>query len=181
MFLIGKSRRRWFILAGVWLVIMILGVGGYAQQARANGMPSNPLDTLYQTLQLAALQFKGDTTNMNWRLQVVRFAALLMAAGTLISAASVVFAEQLRRWGAAGEKGHTVVVGSGEVGRKFVAALRAGGHRVVAVTESSTSARRRCARCGSPWWSAIRATPRRSAPPGSSGRPGCCWLTTTTG
>ena len=140
MFLIGKSRRRWFILAGVWLVIMILGVGGYAQQARANGTPSNPLDTLYQTLQLAALQFKGDTTNMNWRLQVVRFAAPLMAAGTLISAASVVFAEQLRRWGAAGEKGHTVVVGSGEVGRKFVAALRAGGHRVVAVTESSTSA-----------------------------------------
>ena len=138
MFLIGKSRRRWFILAGIWLVIMILGVGGYAQQARANGTPMNPLDTLYQTLQLAALQFKGDTTNMNWRLQIVRFAAPLMAAGTLIQASSVVFAEQLRRWGAAGEKGHTVVVGSGEVARKFVAALRAAGHRVTAVTETSS-------------------------------------------
>ena len=138
MFLIGKSRRRWFILAAIWLVIMILGVGGYAQQARANGTPMNPLDTLYQTLQLAALQFKGDTTNMNWRLQIVRFAAPLMAAGTLIQASSVVFAEQLRRWGAAGEKGHTVVVGSGEVARKFVAALRAAGHRVTAVTETSS-------------------------------------------
>lgn len=138
MFLIGRSRRRWFILAAVWLVIMILGVGGYAQQARANGVTPNPLDTLYQTLQLAALQFNGNTSNMNWRLQIVRFAAPLMAAGTLIQASSVVFAEQLRRWGAAGEKAHTVVVGTGEVARKFVTALRAAGHRVTAVTETSS-------------------------------------------
>lgn len=139
MSLIGKSRRRWFILAGAWLAIVILGVGGYAQQARASATPMSPLDTLYQTLQLTALQFKGDVAHLNWRLQIVRFAAPLMAAGTLIQAASVVFAEQLRRWGAAGETGHTVVVGSGEVYRKFVSALRADGQRVVGVSEGSGS------------------------------------------
>jgi hypothetical protein len=136
---LAKSRRRWFLLAALWVLIMVLGVGGYREQAAASGQPAGLLDTFYQTLQLAALQFKGDADNMNWRLQVVRFVAPVMAAGTLVQAASVVFEEQLRRLRAARARGHTVVVGSGEVADRFVRALRDGGDRVVAVSRTSPS------------------------------------------
>jgi uncharacterized membrane protein len=79
-----SSRQRWWLLAGGWALLLVLGVGGFIQQSNALDADNSFLDHLYFTLQLAALDFQGADDAINWRLQIVRFAAPLMAAGTLL-------------------------------------------------------------------------------------------------
>ena len=76
------------------------------------------LDNLYLTLQLAVLSYGGGGGDLNWRLEVARFAAPLMAMGTLFQAASVVFREQFERYRLSSFRGHTVVCGLGCLGHQ---------------------------------------------------------------
>ncbi len=131
--LLSSARARWFALAALWVVVLVLGIGGFLQQARDAGEPRPLLDTLYLTLQLAALDYSGSSGPMNWRLQVGRFVVPLMAAGTVLQAASVVFAAELNRFRIGRSSRHTVVVGLGDVGLRLTRALAAAGDRVVAV------------------------------------------------
>src|SRR5690606_26999445 len=119
--------------AGAWLVLLVLGVTGFVQQSRALDLDNSFLDHLYFTLQLAMLDYKGATSDINWRLEVARFAAPVLAAGTLVQSASVVFREQFSRWRVRFARGHTVVTGLGPAGTRLAAALAGAGRRVVAV------------------------------------------------
>ncbi len=127
------------MLAAGWAVLLVLGVGGFLQQSDELGLSTTFLDQLYFTLQLAALDYKGSSQSINWRLQVVRFAVPVMAAGTLLQSASVVFREQFARWRAGRSRGHTVVCGLNPVGTRLVEALVADGRSVVAVHDSPNS------------------------------------------
>jgi hypothetical protein len=129
-----SERQRWWLLAGAWLLLLVLGVGGFVQQSRDLDLGLNFLDHLYLTLQLAALDYKGASSAINWRLQVARFAAPGIAAGTLLQSASVVFREQFTRWRSRRASGHTLVCGLGAVGTRLAEALVADGRRVIAVT-----------------------------------------------
>ena len=108
-----SERQRWWVLAGAWFLLLVLGVGGFIQQTDDLDLDNDFLDHLYLTLQLAALDYEGASEAINWRLQVARFAAPGIAAGTLLQSASVVFREQFRRWRARRARGHTVVCGLG--------------------------------------------------------------------
>lgn len=128
------ERQRWWLLAAAWAALLILGIGGFVQQSRELDLDLGFLDHLYLTLQLAALDYKGASSAINWRLELARFAAPAIAAGTLLQSASVVFREQFRRWRASRARGHTVVCGLGAVGARLTTALVADGRRVVAIS-----------------------------------------------
>ena len=134
------ERQRWWLLAAAWVVLLVLGVGGFVQQSRDLDLDLGFLDHLYLTLQLAALDFQGESEAINWRLEVARFAAPAIAAGTLLQSASIVFREQFRRWRARRASGHTVVCGLGQVGARLTAALVAEGRHVVAISGDASLA-----------------------------------------
>lgn len=135
---LGSARQRWWLLAGAWLALLVLGIGGFIQQAHDLGMSTSVLDNLYFTLQLAALEFDGESEAINWRLQVARFVAPIIAASTLLQSASVVFREQFARFRAGRARNHTVVCGLGPIGTLLCAALTRDGQRVVAVEADSS-------------------------------------------
>lgn len=133
MKLVGSPRRRWFLLAGLWVGLIVLGVGGFVQQSRDADLGRSALDNLYLTLQLATLDYEAGDGAVNWRLQIARFAAPAMAAGTLLQAASIVFRDQFQRWRLRRAAGHTVVFGLGPIGTRLAIALQAAGRDVIAV------------------------------------------------
>jgi hypothetical protein len=128
-----SPRTRWYLLAALWLLLLVIGIGGFLQQSHDGDLDRSFLDTLYLTLQLVTLDYGGGDDHLNWRLQVARFVAPIMAAGTVLQTASLVFAEQFRRARLRFASGHTVVCGLGEVGGRLAEAFVAAGDDVVAI------------------------------------------------
>lgn len=135
-----SSQQRWWLLALGWVVLLGLGISGFIQQSDDLDLESTFLDHVYFTLQLAALNYKGESTAINWQLQVVRFAAPIMAAGTVLQSASVVFREQFMRFRARRSRRHTIVCGLDQVGTRLVEALADDGRELVAITTDANSA-----------------------------------------
>ena len=123
----------------LWTVLLVLGIGGFIQQANDLGTSTSVLDNLYFTLQLAALSYEGDSEAINWRLQVARFVAPVIAASTLLQSASVVFREQFARFRARRARQHTIVCGLGPMGVRLAAVLAEAGRQVVAVEADPSS------------------------------------------
>ncbi|MEZ5117751.1 MAG: NAD-binding protein [Candidatus Nanopelagicales bacterium] len=136
MKLLDSPRRRWYLLAAGWVALLVLGVGGFLQQSQEGDLDRSFLDNVYLTLQLAALDYSGGSSDMNWRLQIARFVAPVMALGTVLQAASVVFRDEYVRWRMRFLKGHIVVCGLGPAGSRLAEALAREGQRVVAVEPS---------------------------------------------
>ncbi len=135
---LGSARQRWWLLAVAWAALLVLGIGGFIQQAHDLGTSTSFLDNLYFTLQLAALDFGGDSEAINWRLQIARFVAPVIAASTLLQSASVVFREQFARFRAGRARRHTVVCGLGPIGTLLCGALVDDRQRVVAIEPDSS-------------------------------------------
>ncbi|MCB0895790.1 MAG: NAD-binding protein [Nocardioides sp.] len=131
--LLRSPRGRWYLLAALWVVVIVLGIGGFIQQSRESGEHRSFLDTVYLTLQLATLDYDGSAGDMNWRLQIGRFVVPIMAASTVLITASIVFADELNRWRISRSAGHTVVAGAGDVGKRLAVAFADAGERVVVV------------------------------------------------
>ncbi len=134
-----SSRQRWWLLAAAWAALLVLGVWGFVRQAHALDLDVPFLDHLYFTLQLAALSYDAPSESVNWQLQIARFAAPMLAAGTLLQSATVIFREQFGRWRAYRASGHTIVVGLDGVGSRLVQASVAAGRRVVAIESDPAS------------------------------------------
>ena len=133
MRLFRDARTRWYVLAGLWFVVLVLGIGGFLEQSSESGEPRSFLDQLYLTLQLATLNYDGSSGPMNWRLELCRFVVPLMAAGTVLQTASVVFLDEFNRFRIGRSADHTVVAGLGDVGRRLVQSFAEAGERVVGV------------------------------------------------
>lgn len=136
---LDSPRQRWYLLAFAWVVLLVLGMGGFIQQAHDGNFSRSTLDTLYLTVQLATLEYEGGDTDLNWRLEVARFVAPLIAAGTVLQTASVILRDQFMRWRLRFLKGHLVVAGLGAAGSRLAVALQQEGHQVVGV-ESDAAA-----------------------------------------
>ena len=137
----ADSRRRWYLLAAAWVVLIVLGYGGFVEQSNDESLNRGFLDNLYLTLQLAVLSYGDEGSSLNWRLEIARFAAPLMATGTLIQAASVVFKEQFERYRLRYFRGHTVVAGLGASGTRLGARPARGGKKVAPSTRRCTAGR----------------------------------------
>ncbi|HWJ62611.1 MAG TPA: NAD-binding protein [Acidimicrobiales bacterium] len=131
--MLSDSRKRWFLLAFLWVVIMGIGISGFIKQGSAADVNRAFLDNLYLTLQLGTLDYDGSAGEMNWQLQLARFVVPILAAGTILQTASVVFREEFRRWRLRYEKGHTIICGLGETGARLATAFSAAGAHVVAI------------------------------------------------
>ncbi len=140
MRLLSDARARWYLLALAWLGLLTLGIGGFLQQAGDGGYDRSFLDTLYLTVQLATLEYGGGDDTLNWRLEIARFVAPLMAAGTVLQTASIVFADQFRRFRLRFARGHTVVCGLGDTGGRIAESFAAAGHRVAAIEPDANAA-----------------------------------------
>ena len=139
MSFLGSPRQRWWLLAALWTALLVLGIGGFIQQANDLGTSTSFLDNLYFTLQLAALSYEGDSEAINWRLQVARFVAPVIAASTLLQSASVVFREQFARFRARRARRHTIVCGLGPMGVALASVLVEAGRPVVAIEPDPAS------------------------------------------
>lgn len=130
---LAGPRARWWLLAGFWAVVIVLGVTGFDAQAEQAGDESTVLDTIYSTLQLITLDYGGSGGDIDWRLQVARFVVPIVAAWTVLQTVSVVFAAEVRRALARIARDHTVVAGLDDVGTGLAHALAEAGETVVAV------------------------------------------------
>jgi hypothetical protein len=137
--LLASPRHRWWLLAAGWLALLVLGIGGFVQQSDDLDLGNTFLDNVYLTLQLATLDYEGESSAINWRLQIARFAAPVMAASTILQSASVVFREQFVRWRIRFYRQHTVVFGLGPVGMRLAAALAHDGRDVIGVDADPSS------------------------------------------
>ncbi|HSV38913.1 MAG TPA: NAD-binding protein [Nocardioidaceae bacterium] len=129
----SDSRKRWYLLAAAWVILVALGYGGFVEQSKEEGLGRGFLDNVYLMLQLAILSYGDSGSDLNWRLELARFAAPLMATGTLLQAATIVFKEQFVRYRIKSFRGHTVVAGLGASGTRLALALQDAGRKVVAV------------------------------------------------
>ena len=139
MKLLSSSRLRWYLLAALWAALLVLGTGGFVQQAHDAHISRSTLDTLYLTAQLATLDYEGGAVAVNWRLQIARFVAPMMAATTLLQTASVVFRDQFARARLRFFRDHTIVCGLGGAGSRLAAALAHEGHEVVGVERDASA------------------------------------------
>ena len=126
------ARRRWYVLGAFWVVVLVLGIGGFMQQAEEAGIERSVLDTLYLTLQLITLDYGADS-DLNWRLEIARFIAPIVAASTVLQTASVVFRDEFARFRLRFLSGHTVVFGLGATGSRLAQSLADAGHLVVGI------------------------------------------------
>jgi hypothetical protein len=131
--MLADTRKRWFVLAILWVAIMIIGITGFVKQGSADGVDRGFLDNLYLTFQLGTLDYDGSSGPMNWQVQLARFVVPLLAAGTILQTASVVFREEFRRYRLRYAKGHTIICGLGETGARLATAFVEAGDRVVAI------------------------------------------------
>ena len=131
--MLADTRKRWFVLAVLWAVIMVIGITGFVKQGSAEGVNRGTFDNLYLTLQLGTLDYDGSSGPMNWQLQLARFVVPLLAAGTILQTASVVFREEFRRYRLRYAKGHTIICGLGETGARLATAFAEAGNHVVAI------------------------------------------------
>lgn len=131
--MLADARKRWFLLAALWTAIMLIGISGFVKQGSADGVDRGFLDNLYLTLQLGTLDYDGSSGPMNWQLQLARFVVPLLAAGTILQTASVVFREEFRRYRLRYAKGHTIICGLGETGARLATAFAEAGSHVVAI------------------------------------------------
>src|SRR5436190_8388501 len=131
-----SARRRWYLLGAFWGVVLVLGIGGFRQQAHEAGIDRSFLDTVYLTIQLITLNY-GESSDLNWRLEIARFIAPLVAVGTILQTLSVVFRDEFARWRVRFLSGHTVVLGLGTTGSRIANALADTGRTVVGVDADS--------------------------------------------
>jgi len=131
--MLTDTRKRWFLLAFLWTAIMLIGITGFVKQGSADDVNRGFLDNLYLTLQLGTLDYDGSSGPMNWQLQLARFVVPLLAAGTILQTASVVFREEFRRYRLRYAKGHTIICGLGETGARLATAFAEAGNHVVAI------------------------------------------------
>src|SRR4051812_31293542 len=130
----SNPRTRWYLLAGFWLTVIVLGIGGVVQQGPDAGIKHVSIaNTLYSTMSLATLNYYGSDGPLNWRVQLARFVVPLMAASTVLQTASLVFVDEFTRWRTGRAKGHTIVCGLGDTGSRLAKAFAAAGERVVAI------------------------------------------------
>ena len=134
----SNARKRWFTIAALWIVLLVLASGGFRQQSDEGGLGHSNLDICYLIFQLITLQYNGADAVLNWRLEIARFLAPAMAFGTVLQSASLVFADEFRRLRLQYARNHTVVCGLGDVGTRLAQAFTANGERVVAIEADAT-------------------------------------------
>ena len=122
-----------FSLTG--LASLILGYFGFSQLLHSLHQPHNPLDLLYDDLQLFVLgpDPLQNPVRIPWTLQIARFTAPTATVYAIVEAGRLVFGAQLRRLRARSARGHVIVCGTSLAAETLSRRLQAAGRSVVEV------------------------------------------------
>jgi hypothetical protein len=132
----------WGLLGVGLIVVVVLGLWGFALYQRGSGQPTSFLTAFYLTMQLFTLESGALFGHVPWQLEIARLAAPLVAAYAVMRVAAAVFATRLREWRVRRWSAHTIVVGIDDCSRQLCLDLTARGHRVLAVAAGSAEAER---------------------------------------
>jgi TrkA-N domain len=118
-------RYAWAIIAALAALAIGLGTWGVLQGPLADGSRPSFWDGLYATLQLFVLESGSIASPVDWRVNIARFLAPLVAGGTAVRALTMLFYDRmqlglLRAFG----HDHVIVCGIGRKGTTLVADLR---------------------------------------------------------
>jgi voltage-gated potassium channel Kch len=135
----GWARQRsirslvWPLLGAAGLVALVLGAFGYAEHFDTIGREDRWTDVLYYDIKLFGFGVEEPTQPLNWRLEVARWIAPVVAGWTALLTLFGLFRERVRHMLLPLTRGHYLVCGLGEKGLAFTRALTASGAKVVAI------------------------------------------------
>ena len=130
------KRHEWTLVGMVAVLAFVLGAVGMRWHMAAHGAVASWADAAYFSLRLFTFEYDlGGEGNApyaagNWLLQVARFLAPTTLAYAVVKGLMVAAAYQLNLWSLSRWKGHAVVCGAGERGRRLAPSpcgRRAGG------------------------------------------------------
>ena len=130
---------QWPFIAALALGGIVLGYVGYSRYyADTTGWTRSPLDFLFYSLQLLALEFNAFDRPIPWELHVARFLLPAVAGFTAVKAVVALYSEQLQNLVVRlFVRDHTVVCGLGERGLVLTRQLRRRGQTVVVVEQDA--------------------------------------------
>ncbi|MFW6161440.1 MAG: NAD-binding protein [Planctomycetota bacterium] len=130
------QRWRWPVVVTLAVLAIVLGIVGHLQVRAARGEPWSVLDCAYFTLQQFFLM-SGTVRGESVALEVARWLAPAVAGYTVWVGLATLFRRQFDRVRLRLGRGHVVVCGLGEMGRRLASDLAASGERVVAIERAA--------------------------------------------
>lgn len=127
------ARLRWPLTAALVVIAFVLGWIGFEESARVSGEATTAATTLYHVLHLFEFNMAAVPDPLPWQLEVARWLAPALTLYAGLSAVLALVGGQLDRLRARWSSGHVIVAGLGPLGARAAGALRAAGHRVVAI------------------------------------------------
>jgi TrkA-N domain len=128
-----KGPRRTSAVWGLVLAPLALGLG-YAGYRSLSSPAMNPIDALFRSLQLFALEGGVTSQATPWALNVARFMAPLAVAYATVVALMTILRDQVQcALAAALARDHVVLIGLARSSDEVAASLRRSGHRTVLV------------------------------------------------
>jgi len=126
---------QWVVVGGIWLAALYLGYVGFAKHAAAQGESLSPLDRLYLTLQLIALNSGAVSGSVSWELEVARWLIPVLAAYAVIRGLALLFRERVQLARLRFIRDHVVICGLSRKGFLLARDFRKGGKQVVIVEQ----------------------------------------------
>lgn len=134
-------RHEWTIVGCLAGVAFVLGFVGLWLHQLGQGEPWSWPDAIYFVIRLFTFEVDVDNTTAdpyvfdpeNWPLQVARFLAPATLAFAVVKGVMLVLASNYNLWRISRWRGHAVVCGAGERGRRLALALRQEGWRVAVI------------------------------------------------
>jgi hypothetical protein len=132
--LLNKWRDyQWYVIAGLWIFVAILGYVGFYRYFNALGETRSPLNLLYNTMQLFVLEVGEVSGPVNWQLSIARVLAPVVTIFTTIQVIATVFYEQLQKMRVRFFNNHAVICGLGRKGMILSSEFCRLGYKVVAI------------------------------------------------
>ena len=111
--------QRWWVFAALTLFTVGLGVIGFADHFHSVHEARSPADLLYLSLQLFVLESGSIEPPLDWKLNLARLLAPVLALAGTAGAVSAVVSALRQRTSMAGIHNHVVVCGYGRKGRRL--------------------------------------------------------------
>ena len=130
----GKRHDyQWFVLGALALLVLFMGYTGFLDYAHEHHESPSPLGMLYHTIQLFVLHSPPLSEPLNWKLEIARYAAAIIAFYTVFDALHTLFREQFQSLFLRFKKNHVVICGLGRKGLQLARSFRKQGDTVVVI------------------------------------------------
>ena len=124
---------QWFVIGGLWVIMLYLGSVGFAKNAQATGESFTPLDVFYRALQLIPMHSGGVVGPVSWEVEFARLGIPALTVFAAVKALAIVFRDQVQLLRLQLLGNHIVICGLSRKGFLLTTSLRERGDRVVVI------------------------------------------------